>query len=232
MEFVLLFLGIYIGTYGYFVTHGYQNLSFDLGSLIHAVGSLIHAVTTTCVSAYIIYQTYQEPHMCFDCPLTPDIDRILRFSIAYFYVDIINMVFFKPRILYIIHHLCCLMSMHNILWYYPNLSIPIIYGLCSGECTNPFLLLFTFAKKSNNSELVSTIYPLFTSLFVCMRFVVFPLLSVKVVYHLHFYTQLTIFQKWIYMCPVLIVLIGGFVWGERLLDNYCNYRHTLRRKTK
>ena len=199
--------------YGYFYLRETMSSRSETIWVTNRVVSMVHALLTSLTAVWWLYQTGSE--FSYTDPTTPWQMEIMYFSMSYFIVDLAYLVIVEWSLVYVVHHLCCLL----VWWYilvlgrYGSLAL---FGLFWGETTNPVVLWWSLSKRFGRQNLAKWLFRLMLFMFIPIRSVIIPVISVRAMSEI-WASEHGIITPMVMILSIVILVLGGIWWSYRLI---------------
>src|SRR3989338_601994 len=219
----LMQLGYLIGIYIWISNDFFSNKPHrDRIVVPSRIGSLTHAFVTCLAGFHWVLRT--DWVFRYSDPITPWEAFVIKFSMAYFTVDLFYVVICEQSFIFILHHLASIITWRHLLQIERYGPLAMI-GFFLGEISNPFYILWFLSKKYRTDDLSKVFFRIYMIIFIPLRLVLIPLISMSVFWEIWRYET-----GWI--TPLLLtgslgtLMFGGIWWSIGLLRNcYRRFRN-------
>ena len=181
-----------------------------------------HAIITTVTSGIDLYI---ENNLEYDSENTLSQIYIMNFSLSYFIMDLLYLIFMEWNLVFIMHHLLSIVMFSSIL----NFEISgycIMLALFYGEITNPIRMIWIELSK-RKSKYSNSVLTLFKISFIGIRHIILPYYMINAIYFF-IYESVPLGRVLPSMIAIYIILFtliscGNIVWTYKLIKTKNNY---------
>lgn len=201
--------------------------------------SRVVAIIHSTIIAYWCFQEYGSASYPFDArdvwklldaPLTPRHLNMVCFSLGYFLYDFVYMIVYERDFAFLLHHVSAL-SIFGAVYWKERGAVILLVGLSWGEVTNPLQSSWWLARTANKAgRLNAIIAPLFTAVFLFVRFTALPYYVLSAAYALlaqpygPMQVSLAVRANWAFFFAAFTV--GGWFWCVSLIRGCFKKRKT------